>query len=84
MRIFVEERIGTPITPEERQFLKGQIAELESAKSPGKVEASIKTMTELCGSWDWGLELMCIDHDIAMIEMTLNTGIVTDDKQMAL
>ena len=77
MRIFVEERFGTPITPEERQFLKRQIAELESGKSPERVAASIKTMTELCGSWDWELEFMCIDHDIAMIQMTLDTGVVT-------
>ena len=77
MRIFVEEREGTPITPEERQYLKGRIAELENLKSPEKVQASIEAMTELCGSWDWELEFMCIDHDIAMIQMTLDTGVVT-------
>ena len=77
MRIFVEEREGTPITSEERQYLKGQLAELEASKAPEKVQASIKTMTELCGSWDWELEFMCIDHDIAMIQMTLDTGVVT-------
>ena len=80
MRVFVEEREGTPITPEERQYLKGQIAELENSKSPEKVQASIKTMTELCGSWDWELEFMCIDHDIAMIQMTLDAGVVITSK----
>lgn len=77
MRIFVEEREGTPITPEERQYLKRQLAELEASKAPEKVQASIEAMINLCGSWDGELELMCIDHDIAMIQMTLDTGVVT-------
>ncbi|QEQ95030.1 hypothetical protein pEaSNUABM56_00255 [Erwinia phage pEa_SNUABM_56] len=77
MRIFVEERVGTPITQEERAYLRGQIADLEAAKELDRLDRSIKSMTELCGSWDAELEILCIDHDISMIQKTLAAGIVT-------
>lgn len=76
MNIFVGERQGTPITLEERQYLKSELAKLENAKSPEKLDASTQGMIDLCGYWNPSLELMCIDHDIAMIQRTLDTGVV--------
>lgn len=76
MRIFVEERYGTPISPEEREFLEKEIADLQKYRTPEKLHKAVVSMVELCGWWSEEAELNCLDADAWGIGETLKTGIV--------
>ena len=79
MNVFTEQRMGTPITEEERLAISTELSNLEALyHDEAWIAKEVAACTELMGSWDRGLVLLCLDHDINMLRRTLITGIVTE------
>lgn len=79
MNIFTEQRMGTPITEEERLAIYTELRNLEALYHDETwIAKEVAACTELMGSWDRDLVLLCLDHDINMLRNTLITGIVTE------
>lgn len=77
MRIFVEEREGTPVTYEERLHIADEIAKLEEYKRDEQaIQKTIDSCIDVLGYWDRETELQCVEHDIYMMKRTLETGLV--------
>lgn len=75
MRIFVEEREGTPISYEERLYIADQINKLEEyMQDEQAIQKTVASCINDYGSWDVEIELLCVDHDIYMMKRTLETG----------
>lgn len=75
MRIFVDEREGTPIYYEERLYIADEIAKLEEYKKDEQsIQKSVASWIDILGYWDRETELLCIDHDIYMMKRALETG----------
>jgi len=74
MRIFVEERDGTPVSYEERLHIADEIAKLEEYKMDEQaIQETITSCIDLLGCWDRETELQCVEHDIYMMKKTLET-----------
>lgn len=79
MNIFTEQRMGTPITEEERLAIYTELRNLEALyHDEAWIAKEVAACTELMGNWDRDLVLLCLDHDINMLRRTLITGIVTE------
>lgn len=76
MNLFIHERIGTPLSEEEKGFL---IQELEQTKllcNTESLEKAAEAMRKIIGDWTVEMEKQCLDHDIYFMEKTLETGVV--------
>lgn len=87
MNIFIDERRGTRITQEEREWIEKEVADskayLESVRS-GDAEQLEKLDKEVDSCKDMGLDaftreliLYCTEVDIMGMERTLKNGVVT-------
>lgn len=77
--LFVPDRIGTPITEKEREWLEEDLRVMEAHHSDEEwIANEVKANIELMGSWDRDLTMICFEHDINMLRRTLETGIVTE------
>lgn len=76
MNIFIDERLGTPITQEEREWIEKEVRQLEEYRADeGKLSAEVVSCHE-CGltSFDRDLVVLCIDADIYGMKRTLELG----------
>jgi len=77
--VFTPERMGTPITEQERVAIYESLREMEAwAADEEWIKRDVESWIELVGSWDRSLTVMCLDHDLNMLRSTLATGIVTE------
>lgn len=77
--VFTPERMGTPITEEERVALYEALREMEAQASDEEwIKQDVESWIELLGSWDRDLTVMCLDHDLNMLRVTLASGIVRE------
>lgn len=77
-QLFTDDRLGTMLTPAEREMLIAGITYLEEYRRDiPALQESVRSAQE-CGldGWDESLELICIDHDLHFMYLTLNTGII--------
>lgn len=75
--LFSEERIGTKLLDEERQSLYSQIKDYEQKMNdPQWIEEEVSSNIELFGSWDRDLTLLCLEHDLHFMRLTLESGII--------
>ena len=75
--LFNEARIGTKLLDEEREPLYAEIQDYESKmKDVEWIEAEVAANIELMGYWDVELVLMCLEHDLHFMKLTLESGIV--------
>lgn len=79
MNIFTEQRMGTPITEDERFAISTELNNLEALyHDEAWIAKEVAACTDLMGSWDRDLVLLCLEYDINMLRRTLETGIVTE------
>lgn len=77
LNLFLPERIGTKLLDEEREPLYSLIQEYErQMKDQAYIEQQVAENIELMGYWDRDLVLLCIDHDLHFMKLTLESGIV--------
>lgn len=77
--VFVPERMGTPITEEERKAIVASLAEMEAHVSDEEwIAKEVAANIEILGDWDRDLTMMCFEHDLNMLRRTLATGVVTE------
>lgn len=77
--VFTPECMGTPITEEERVALYESLREMEAQASDEEwIKQDVDSWVELLGSWDRDLTIMCLDHDLNMLRVTLASGIVRE------
>lgn len=76
MNIFIDERRGTPITQEEREWIEKEIRELEAYRADeDALAAEAQSMGEEgMSAFDRDVIVMCIDADIFGMKRTLEQG----------
>lgn len=75
--LFNERRIGTKLLDEEREPLYAEIQYYESKMKDAEwIEAEVAANISLMGYWDSELVLMCLEHDLHFMRLTLVSGIV--------
>ncbi len=75
--LFHEERIGTKLLDEEREPLYSKIQDYESKmKDVTWIEEEVAANIALMGYWDAELVLICLEHDLHFMKLTLESGIV--------
>lgn len=78
MNIFIDERRGTPITQEEREWIEKEIRELEAYRADeDALAAEAQSMREEgMSAFDRDVIIMCIDADIYGMKRTIEQGCV--------
>ena len=77
MTIFTQDRMGQPLTQGERSELEWDVIHLESClKSEAWINHQVEQCADLMGSWDRDLVLLCGEHDLHFMKLTLETGII--------
>ncbi len=77
--VFVPQRMGTPITEEERKAIVTSLAEMEAQLADEEwITKDVAANIELLGDWDRELTIVCLEHDLNMLRRTLATGVVTE------
>lgn len=76
MNIFIDERRGTPITQEEREWIEKEIRELELYRvDEDQLAADAQANREEgMSAFDRNVIIMCIDADIYGMKRTLEQG----------
>lgn len=76
MNIFIDERRGTPITQEEREWIEKEIRELEAYRADeDQLAADAQANREEgMSAFDRDVIVMCIDADIFGMKRTLEQG----------
>ena len=76
MNIFIDERRGTPITQEEREWIEREIRELEAYRADeDALAAEAQSMREEgMSAFDRSVIIMCIDADIYGMKRTIDQG----------
>lgn len=76
MNIFIDERRGTPITQEEREWIEKEIRELEAYRADeDQLAADAQANREEgMSAFDRNVIIMCIDADIYGMKRTLDRG----------
>lgn len=78
MTVFTQEFIGTLLTEEQRVLVEGELAKLKARQKAHEENPQpiLNSNEELFGYPAHGMAEMCFDHDIVMMERTLETGII--------
>ena len=76
MNIFIDERRGTPITQEEREWIEKEIRELEAYRldEDQLAKDAQSYREEGMSAFDRDVIIMCIDADIYGMKRTLDQG----------
>lgn len=76
MNIFIDERRGTPITLDEREWIEKEIRELEAYRADEDALAAEaqSNREEGMSALDRDVIIMCIDADIYGMKRTLEQG----------
>lgn len=76
MNIFIDERRGTPITQEEREWIEKEIRELEAYRldEDQLAKDAQSYREEGMSAFDRSVIIMCIDADIYGMKRTLDQG----------
>lgn len=76
MNIFIDERRGTPITQEEREWIEKEIRELEAYRldEDQLAKDAQANREEGMSALDRNVIIMCIDADIYGMKQTLDQG----------
>jgi len=76
MNIFTEKRRGTPITPEEREWIKQEIEKMKILRDDEEALEKSSQECRECGldAFNRDVLILCIDTDIAGMERTLEDG----------
>lgn len=76
MNIFIDERRGTPITQEEREWIEKEIRELEAYRldEDQLAKDAQSYREEGMSAFDRNVIIMCIDADIYGMKRTLDQG----------
>lgn len=75
--IFTTDRVGTPITAEERVEIEKEIVKMRAALDPEALKIQALSLSDVTGStWDTSWVAVAIGADIWGYEETLRTGVV--------
>lgn len=76
MNIFIDSRLGTPITQEEREWIEEEIRQLEKDRADEDKLAAEALSYQESGltSFDRDLVALCMDADIYGMKRTLELG----------
>lgn len=75
--VFNTDRVGTPITEEERIQIEKEIVEMRAALDPAALKIEALSLSNITGlEWDTSWVAVAIGVDIWGYEETLRTGVV--------